>query len=245
MQGNKLQILHCDCGLIYMSNSRRSGHAISCRACGRTPRIEHLNQSIPAHVPQRLSSVWRESVLPGALTMVGIIGLVVVLPRTLSQPVQSSTGLPTLKPASALSSSRSPISLPNGTNLTPPQGLQGYANLTVNNGTPHDAVVKLVDSASGQTIRFVYVQANHDVAIENIPSCTCIFKFSTGRDWDKQTRRFLQNPSFSQFTDPFTFEEVKAEDGVKWRGYQVTLHSVPAGNAQTTPISERNFENNK
>ena len=243
MQGNKVQILHCECGLIYMSNGRRSGHASSCRACGRTPQIEHLNQSIAVNFPQRLSSVLRGYVLPGALMMVSIIGLVVVLPRTLSQAIQSSTESATLKPAPVPSPSRSPISLPNGTNLIPPLNLQGYANLTVNNGTPRDAAVKLVDTVSGETIRFVYVQANHDVTIKNIPSCTCIFKFSTGTDWDGHTRKFLQNPSFSQFTDPFTFEEIKTEDGVNWQGYKVTLHSVPDGNAQTTPINERDFEN--
>ncbi|MEW6498367.1 MAG: hypothetical protein AB1589_38580, partial [Cyanobacteriota bacterium] len=67
---------------------------------------------------------------------------------------------------------------------------------------------------------------------------------STGTDWDQQTSKFLQNASFSKFAEALTFEEIQAEDGVRWRNYKVTLHSVPAGNARTTPIRESDFENN-
>jgi hypothetical protein len=242
MQGNKVQILDCECGLIYMSNARGSSHTIRCPGCGRTPEVELLNESIPANFKQSLSSFLRGYVVPGALTIVGIIGLVVVLPRMLSQQVQPPTVSAPSKPAPEPSPSRSPISLPNGTNLIPVQDLQGRGSLTVNNGTPRDAVVKLVDSVSGETIRLVYVQANHDATIKNIRPCNCIFKFSTGTDWDQQTRKFLQNPSYSQFTEPLTFEEFNTEDGVRWRDYKVTLHSVPAGNAQKTQISESDFE---
>lgn len=244
MQDNKVQILHCKCGLLYMSNPRDSIHVIRCPACGRTPQSEHLDQSIPSNFTQYLSSVLREYVVPGTLTIVGVIGLVIVLPRSLSQqvppPVVSMLSQPTVEP----SPTRSPISLPNGTNLIPPQDWQGHGNLRVDNGTSRDAVVKLVDRDSGDTLHFVYVQANHEVTIKNIRPCNCTFKFSMGRDWDQQTSKFLQNASFSKFTEPLNFEEIQAEDGVRWRGYKVTLHSVPTGNARTTPIRESDFENN-
>ncbi|MBD0346746.1 MAG: hypothetical protein ICV63_18355 [Coleofasciculus sp. Co-bin14] len=243
MQGNKVQFLNCECGLLYMITDRGSVHAIHCPACGRTPRTEHPNQSVPPNVKQRSSSVWGGYVFSGVLSIITIVGLVVVLPRILSQQVQPPTVSAPSMPAPEPSPSRSPISLPNGTELILPQDLQGRGNLTVNNGTPRDAVVKLVDSASGETIRFVYVQANHDATMKNIPPCNCIFKFSTGTDWDRQTRKFLQNPSFSQFTEPLIFEEIQTEGGVKWRDYKVTLHPVVTGKAKTTQISESDFEN--
>lgn len=242
MQGNKVQILQCECGLIYMSNARSSEHTIRCPTCRRTPRIEHLNYSIPPNFKQRFSSALWGYVIPGTFTIVSIIGLVVVLPRVLSQQLLPTPVSESSTPAPRSSPSRAPVSLPNGTNLIPPQDLQGHGNLTVNNGTPRDAVVKLIDSVSGETIRFVYIQANHDTTIKNIRPCTCKFKFSTGTDWDKKTRKFLQNPSFSQFDEPLTFKEIKVEGGVEWQNYKVTLHPVPAGNAQTTRISERDFE---
>ncbi|HEY9668061.1 MAG TPA: hypothetical protein V6C91_14720 [Coleofasciculaceae cyanobacterium] len=156
---------------------------------------------------------------------------------TLSKPALD----PSLSPSPSLS--LTPISLPNGTELIPPEEEQGRGNLTVNNGTSQDAVVKLVDSVSGKTIRFVYVQANNDVTIKNISSCTCLFKFSTGTNWDEKTSKFLHNRVFSQFTAPLTFDEIKREDQVQWRDYRVTLHRVVNGNAQTTSISESDFEN--
>ncbi|MEW6492999.1 MAG: hypothetical protein AB1589_10905, partial [Cyanobacteriota bacterium] len=160
MQDNKVQILHCECGLLYMSNPRNLGHVIRCPACGRTPQSERLDQSISSNFQQCLSSVLREYVVPGALTIAGVIGLVIVVPRILSQqvqpPVVSTSSKLTVEP----SPTRSPISLPNGTNLIPPQDLKGHGNLMVNNGTSRDAVVKLVDRDSGETLHFVYVQAN-------------------------------------------------------------------------------------
>jgi hypothetical protein len=242
MQGNKVQFLNCECGLLYMLNGERgSAHAIHCPACGRTPRIERLNQSSSPNFKQHSTSIWRGFVVSGALSIATIISLVIVLPRILSQQVQPPTVSASSQPGPEQSSNRSPISLPNGTNLIPPQGLQGRASLTVNNGTPHDAVVKLVDSASGKTIRFVYIQAERDLTIKNIPPCNCILKFSTGTDWDRQTGKFLQNPSFSQFTEPVSFEEISTETGVEWRNYRASLHPVVSGNARTTQISETSF----
>lgn len=242
MQGNKVQILHCKCGSLYMLNPCSSNHTVRCPTCGRTPRTEHLNQAIHSNFKPRLSSIFYGYVVPSALTLVSVIGVVVVLPRMLSQQVQPPTVSAPSTPTPEPSPSRSPVSLPNGTHLTPPPDLQGHGRLIVNNGAPRDAAVKLVDSTSGETIRFVYVQAKHDVTLKNLPPCNCIFKFTSGTDWDEQARKFLQNPYFSQFTDPLTFKEIKTEEGVKWQGYKVTLHSVPAGNAQTTPISESDFK---
>lgn len=242
MQGNKVQFLNCECGLLYMLDGKRnSAHAIHCPACGRTPRTEHLNRSIPSNFKQRSSSLWQGFVVSGALSIATIISLVIVLPRILSQQVQPPTVSAPSQPAPEPSFSRSPISLPNGTNLIPPQDLQGRGSLTVNNGTPRDAVVKLVDSASGKTIRLVYVQAERDLTIKNIPPCNYILKFSTGTDWDRQTGKFLRNPSFSQFTEPVSFEEIKTETGVEWRDYRASLHPVASGNARTTQISESAF----
>jgi hypothetical protein len=242
MQGNKLQFLNCECGLLYMLDGRRnSAHAIHCPACGRTPGIERLNQSSSPNFKQHSTSIWRGFVVSGALSIATIISLVIVLPRILSQQVQPPTVSAPSQSAPEPSSSRSPISLPNGTNLIPPPDLQGRASLTVNNGTPRDAVVKLVDSTSGKTIRFVYVQSERDLTIKNIPPCQCLLKFSTGKDWDRQAGKFLQNASFSQFTKPVSFEEIKTETGVEWRDYKVTLHPVLSGNARTTQISETSF----
>ncbi|MFB2877787.1 hypothetical protein ACE1CC_13110 [Aerosakkonemataceae cyanobacterium BLCC-F46] len=235
MQGNKVQILHCKCGLIYMSKASGSCYTVRCPVCSQTPNeIEHLPQYSFSNFKQRLSSMLEKYVIPGALTIVGMVGFAIISPQILPQQVQ----LP-VEP----NPSRSPISLPNGTNIIPPQNLEGYGVLTVDNGTDRDAVVKLIDRNSGDTLRFVYVQAKHQVTIENIPPGNCTFRFSTGTDWDRQTSKFLQNPSFSEFIQPLDFQRIQTKDGEKWRTYKVTLHPIFAGNAQTKPIGERDFQN--
>ncbi|MGG6242678.1 hypothetical protein ACQ4N7_29065 [Nodosilinea sp. AN01ver1] len=57
---------------------------------------------------------------------------------------------------------RLPVSLLTGTQITPPVG-SGYSQLTVMNGNPVDAVFKLVDVDSGNTLRFMYVRANDNL----------------------------------------------------------------------------------
>ena len=137
--------------------------------------------------------------------------------------------------------SRSFGSLPNSTNIISPQATQGRGTLRVINGTTSDAAIKLVDRTSGRTLRFVYVQANHNVTISGISPCSCTLKFSTGTDWEQRAHKFLRNQSFAQFNNPLNFREIRTASGVKWMNYTVTLNPVLNGNARTTTISERNF----
>ena len=100
---------------------------------------------------------------------------------------------------------RSAGSLPNGANIIPPQNFQGRSTLKVINGTNHDAVIKLVDRASGRTQRFVYVQAKQTATIQQIGACACTLKFGLGRNWNPNTQRFSQPYSFSQFQETLHF----------------------------------------
>lgn len=129
----------------------------------------------------------------------------------------------------------------NGINITAPQGSQGRATLTVKNGTLQDAVVKLVERSSGKTLRFVYVRASHTVTIEGIGSYNCVLRFSTGRQWERKTRTFLQNPSFFQFEKALDFQEKRTGNRVEWMNHTVTLHPVSEGNVPIKPINRNTF----
>jgi hypothetical protein len=176
-----------------------------------------------------------------AVTVVSVVATGIFLPKMQPQQAQLSTESVPSKPTVEPSPSRPPASLPNGTNIIPPQDLQGRGKLKIANGTTYDAAVKLVDSVSGKTQHFVYVQAKQEVTLKNISPCTCILKFNLGSDWNKTTQKFLQNRSFSKFGNPLDFKEVKKETGVEWMDYTVTLHPVPHGSARTTPIGESDF----
>ncbi|KAM3102031.1 hypothetical protein ACKFKF_05725 [Phormidesmis sp. 146-12] len=151
-------------------------------------------------------------------------------------------------PLSSVSSLHAPIlisrtsgSLPNGTNITSPQNKRGRATLRVINGNRFDAAIKLVDRTSGKTLRFVYVQANREVTLSGIPSCTCTLKFTTGGGWDQNARKFTRNSVFYKFDDPLNFRELRSGLRTRWVNYTARLNRGADGNAPSTAISERNF----
>ncbi|MBW4650688.1 MAG: hypothetical protein KME06_18660 [Kastovskya adunca ATA6-11-RM4] len=237
--------------MIYLAKASSLGNKIICKECGRTPQIEEL-ESKPfssktvfnkshhlSNFQQSLTFSNRHIVL-AAVTLASLLGIVVYRPTILPQQAQ----LPTLPVSlqSALKPSRSPVSLPNGTDIIPPQDSEGLGALKIVNGMTDDAAIKLVDSVSGKTRRFVYVQANQKVTIEGISPCNCILKFTLGKDWEQTKQSFLQNPSFSQFSKPLDFREIEKESGVEWMKYEATLHPVPHGSARTKPIKARDFE---
>lgn len=252
MLRNELQILHCNCGEIYLTKGRKFGNKITCPQCGRTPQIEHLkltstsskaifdSSTVLINSQPSSSTFFIRNIALAVTTVASVIGIVISLPRT--QPQQAQLPAVSSQPIPEPSPSRSPVSLPNGTNITPPQDGQGRGKLKIVNGTTRDAAVKLVDSISGKTHRFVYVQANREVTVQNISPCRCILKFSQGTDWEQTTQKFLQNRSFSQFSEPLDFKEIEKETGVEWMNYEVTLHPVPHGSARTKPIDESDFE---
>lgn len=127
--------------------------------------------------------------------------------------------------------------IPNGFEIIPLQDSSGHGTLKITNGTTEDAAVKVIDNSSRKVRRFVYVQSNHEVLLERISPCSCSIRFTLGKDWDQTLRKFLQNPSFFQFKNPFDFRETKTA----FRNYEITLHPVPNGNARTTPLSDRDF----
>ncbi len=141
----------------------------------------------------------------------------------------------------AVERDRVPVSLPSGTDIAAPQGQAGYGTLKISNGTDLDAVAKLVDD-NGTTRRFVYIAADGETTLEGIGPCTCVLRFGLGVDWDSDSQRFLRDRSYSEFVDPLKFEEVETPTGVEYATYEVTLHPVIGGNAQTNSIDEDAFE---
>jgi hypothetical protein len=128
---------------------------------------------------------------------------------------------------------RAPFSLPNGSNITPPQGPRGNSYLIINNDTYSDVAVKLVSSSTQKTRRFVYVRANKQTKINNVAREVCILRIMSGTDWDTNTRRFLSSRSFYEFDQPFNFHKSP---------YKVSLQPDLRGTLRDIPINEADFE---
>jgi hypothetical protein len=126
-------------------------------------------------------------------------------------------------------------SLPNGTEIIPYTG-KGHGELQVSNGTDEDAVLKLVKGQS--LVRFVYITKHSSVNLKDVAPGTYLIFFSHGLDWDKYINKFNRNCSYTKFDEVFPYSE---EEGY-YSIYKITLHPVPDGNAQTSPMDESVFQ---
>ncbi|MFQ4136394.1 hypothetical protein PGN35_008740 [Nodosilinea sp. PGN35] len=175
------------------------------------------------------------------MALVGLGGLAALMALPSDSPSLAFTPIaPSLEAVTTLPTLRLPVSLPTGTQIAPPSG-SGYSQLTVKNGNPVDAVFKLVDRASGKTLRFVYVRANEDITLDDLGTCTCDLRFATGIDWDADQQMFRRSMALSAFSDPTEFA-VKREGNMEyWTTVEVTLHPVEGGNAQTEALDASEF----
>ncbi len=137
-------------------------------------------------------------------------------------------------------------SLPNGTILNSvPLYLKGLGEVKIENGTDLDAVVKLVNNYSKKSIYTVYIKAKSTYKISEISDGVYDLYFAHGKDWHKESQKFLVSNSYSKFEDNFDFT-TKYEyqsDGVNriYTILEITLHPVLGGSAKTDTVSENEF----
>ena len=163
-----------------------------------------------------------------------------------SAPTTTAALAPAPSPTPAPAAARSPVSLENGTNITPPApGPSGLGKLTIKNGTTRDAVAKLVtgtaDPATWQTQRFVYIKANDTLVMENVRVGTYRLAFMSGVDWDAGARKFVREVSTSVFDETFEFKEEPAQGGTRFTTWDVSLNPVAGGTGKTTALQDGAF----
>jgi len=136
--------------------------------------------------------------------------------------------------------------LPNGTILVTRGAFDGNSELTLENGTEMDALVRLM--SEGVEKEMVYVRASKKKSIARLPEGTYVLKTAFGLEWDSTNRRFKFEREFSesetfQCTEKEWNEEVS--DGtihhVEASKLRITLHKVLNGNFQSHDISESEF----
>lgn len=162
-----------------------------------------------------------------------------------SSPVPQNSNY-TLSPSPAAH-----LSLPTGTDLVTVDGNAGLSDLTVNNGTGQDAVVKLVSSADNRAYRVVYVRAGDIWTIGKIAQGTYRLLVLQGGGWESDRERFQDEVSCREFDNPLTFVETRTssptssgdtEIETHWSKQRVTLHKVIGGNVRTHPIAQEAFD---
>jgi hypothetical protein len=152
------------------------------------------------------------------------------------------SGVP--KSGSSRPSDRRPTeynSLPTGTRIQEDIGTGGHGELTVENGTAEDAVVRLSDVAADQTMRWFFVQTHSSAHVPGIPQGSYRLTYTTGIDWIESEDSFRWHPSYSQFERAFDYSENRDSEGVQYKTISVTLQPVPSGNVRTRAITREQF----
>jgi hypothetical protein len=122
-----------------------------------------------------------------------------------------------------------------GAAIEPDVGNSGDSSLEVNNGTNLDAAIRLVETSTNTTSRFVYIRAHKVYTIEGIGPGTYSLRYALGRDWIDACRDFVRDESLHEFPNERTFEENYTTT------WQVTLHGVLLGNVTPRNIDKKRF----
>lgn len=126
-----------------------------------------------------------------------------------------------------------PFTLPNGANITPPQGPRGDNWIEIFNSGDSDIALKVISSSSQKTRRFVYIRASQNTRISNLARDVYSLRWETGSDWDVNTRRFLYYRSIHQFNQEFDLRR---------RPLRVHFTPSPIGTLREIPVNESDFE---
>lgn len=122
----------------------------------------------------------------------------------------------------------------------------GNGKLKISNGCTSHSFVKLIDTLENKAVYVVFIRAQSDFTISNIPNGRYKLLFAAGRGWDDVDGRFREREGASAFDQPlnFTTETRTEADGVYSYSHsmEVTLNPVVGGTAQTDSISTKEFE---
>jgi len=132
-------------------------------------------------------------------------------------------------------------SLPTGKRIEKDFGTRGHGTLTVENGTTEDAVVRLSEAASDQTVRWFFVKAHSAAHLSRIPQGTYSLTYTTGLNWVESADVFSWRPTYHEFERTLDYTEQRDSESVQYHALSVTLHPVLFGNVQTRTITREEF----
>ncbi len=136
--------------------------------------------------------------------------------------------------SSHATASRNSLSLPTGTRIVPDSGALGHGELVFRNGNPLDAAVRVLDSRSDATIRWVYVGAGGDLKLDRIPPGSYIVLVALGLDWDYGSMRFRKRAVYKRVDKLLAFDESETTEGIEYGRHTLTLNAVTNGNTPAT-----------
>jgi hypothetical protein len=132
-------------------------------------------------------------------------------------------------------------SLPTGTRIEGDNGTGGHGKLTVENGTTEDAVVRVSDATTDQTVRWFFVKAHNSAHLSRIPQGSYRLTYTTGLNWVESDDAFSWQPTYNEFERTLDYTEQRDSEGVQYHTIRVSLNSVLFGNVRTRTITREEF----
>ncbi|MDB4984730.1 MAG: hypothetical protein JWM20_909 [Patescibacteria group bacterium] len=187
---------------------------------------EKVKELMPHNTPDL--NAWQRY---GLLMAAGVCILIAIISGATSQDTSFAS-------SNAQQSQASYNSLPTGTVLLKlPSYFEGSGRFTIKNGTSDDAVVKLVDNSANTSIYSVYLKANSNYTVESILDGNYKVIFTSGKNWDASSNKFLVSPDYEKFEDILNFETTDDQ----LTHYSLTLNPVVGGTAETATINPSEF----
>ncbi|MGH3392973.1 MAG: hypothetical protein ACRDOO_29245 [Actinomadura sp.] len=115
----------------------------------------------------------------------------------------------------------------------------GRGTLTIDNGGSADAVVTL--SRKGRSAVSVYIREGRKYTVKGVPDGTYTIFFTGGSDWDDAARAFGRDCAFQRFDESLRFRTEQTATQIRWSTWEITLHTVAGGNAETADVDPDDF----
>lgn len=157
-------------------------------------------------------------------------------------PVDNPANSPGVNPAPVAVENRPE----NGAETMNPRGATGRCQLTVDNGTGQDALVKLREYGGvGRTVRCVYVRSGEQTTLEGIGKGDYRLLFVFGDGYIAAGNRFASSAGCYMADNVLSFTETYEDNGVRYTVETVTLHDVVNGNMTKSDIPQADFDNDR
>ncbi|HUZ45471.1 MAG TPA: hypothetical protein VMW54_02415 [Terriglobia bacterium] len=130
-----------------------------------------------------------------------------------------------------------------GERLEEDAGSDGHCPLEIDNGTDGDAVIRVVEGGTNQTVRLFYVRSGESYKLRNIEPGDYEVMWETGNGWVSFCKTFAHDVGYSRFRTPlsFTMGWSEKQERPYCDGTGVTLYEVPEGNIKKKVISRNEF----
>ena len=114
----------------------------------------------------------------------------------------------------------------------------GYGELTIDNTRGgSDAVAVLTKSGRKEPVSGIFIRNGDTFTFNGVVDGIYDLYFILGDNWNPDTKKFTNHPSYQRFTDSFDFATTNRE----YTTYRVTLYGVVQGNANTNNVGENGF----